>query len=312
MHAVLKGVLVICGFFIYLAIGAAIFTAIERPAEEDRARVANERKNEIVANLTSYFNLNDSAVNVTALQTFLDQYYEAESKYQAARHENWFYGPAIFFCVTVVTTIGYGNISPSTPRGQTFCVLYALAGIPFTAYMLAMIGGYYGKIYNYLENHVTSRLEQKHRSERRRKIVKWSFVAITCCCNFIFFFSIPAIVFTAVEDWTYRESVYYAFITLSTIGFGDYVPGQGQHNGAARSVYKVAVGFWIIVGLSFLALVIGRMTSVVETVVEGKKSEEESETEGSVEMKGDDDNSIHIHVKTKLTKPDDPEESVDV
>ena len=308
MRTFLKGVLVICGFFIYLAIGAAIFKVIERPAEEDRAKAASKVKNEILANLTNHYDLNSSSV--TTLQTFLDRYYEAESKFRAARQENWFYGPAFFFCVIVVTTIGYGNISPSTAGGLTFCVLYALAGIPFTAYMLGMIGGYYGKIYKNLENRVTSHLEKKDHSERRRKIVKWSFIGITCSCNFIFFFiiDIPAIVFTAVETWTYRESVYYAFITLSTIGFGDYVPGQDV-NGTARSVYKVAVGFWIIVGLSFLALVIERMTSAVETVVEGEKSEkEEEENEGgeSVQMNGDDDNSV----KKKLAKPE--EESVDV
>lgn len=28
------------------------------------------------------------------------------------------------------------------------------------------------------------------------------------------------------EGWTYEVSVYYAYVTLSTIGFGDYVTGE--------------------------------------------------------------------------------------
>ena len=36
---------------------------------------------------------------------------------------------------------------------------------------------------------------------------------------------LPSIAFMYMEDWTYDESLYYTFITLSTIGFGDYIGG---------------------------------------------------------------------------------------
>lgn len=49
----------------------------------------------------------------------------------------------------------------------------------------------------------------------------------------LFFFSgsllflvIPPLLFSYVEGWTFGESFYFAFITLSTIGFGDYVVGE--------------------------------------------------------------------------------------
>jgi len=32
-------------------------------------------------------------------------------------------------------------------------------------------------------------------------------------------------VFQQLEEWTFAEGVYYAFITLTTIGFGDYEAG---------------------------------------------------------------------------------------
>ncbi len=35
----------------------------------------------------------------------------------------------------------------------------------------------------------------------------------------------PAAAFSAVEDWTYADSLYFSFISLTTIGFGDIVPG---------------------------------------------------------------------------------------
>ena len=41
------------------------------------------------------------------------------------------------------------------------------------------------------------------------------------------FLLLPSVLFYYVEtDWTYLDSVYYAFISLATIGFGDLVNGE--------------------------------------------------------------------------------------
>lgn len=36
----------------------------------------------------------------------------------------------------------------------------------------------------------------------------------------------PACLFVLFEGWDYALAVYYAFVTLTTIGFGDYVAGN--------------------------------------------------------------------------------------
>lgn len=44
--------------------------------------------------------------------------------------------------------------------------------------------------------------------------------------GFVIFLFLPTGVFMHFEGWTFVESFYYAFVTLSTIGFGDFVAGN--------------------------------------------------------------------------------------
>ena len=54
---------------------------------------------------------------------------------------------------------------------------------------------------------------------------------ITCTAIFIVWgvlvhLVIPPFVFMVTEEWDYIEGLYYSFITISTIGFGDFVAGE--------------------------------------------------------------------------------------
>lgn len=44
--------------------------------------------------------------------------------------------------------------------------------------------------------------------------------------GFLFFIFLPACLFVLFEGWDYVAAVYYAFVTLTTIGFGDLVAGN--------------------------------------------------------------------------------------
>ena len=53
---------------------------------------------------------------------------------------SWDFVQSVFFTTTILTTIGYGNISPVTFPGRLFCIIFAIIGIPFTLSVLADLG----------------------------------------------------------------------------------------------------------------------------------------------------------------------------
>lgn len=62
-----------------------------------------------------------------------------------------------------------------------------------------------------------------------------------------------AAVFSSYEGWTYFDSFYYCFITLTTIGFGDYVALQNDHALQNKPGYMALSVVFILFGLAVVA-----------------------------------------------------------
>ncbi|XP_017092645.2 uncharacterized protein [Drosophila bipectinata] len=53
---------------------------------------------------------------------------------------SWNFVNCFIFCWTVITTIGYGHITPKTPLGRSLTIIYAIIGIPVFLIVLADLG----------------------------------------------------------------------------------------------------------------------------------------------------------------------------
>ncbi len=148
---------------------------------------------------------------------------------------SWTFGQSFFFSSTVVTTIGYGHQSPLSSEGKVFCIFYAVLGIPMTLLLLTAVVERALVPVNALLQFMLRRLV----SPRCQPV--YVHVAHFCAVVLLvvsLFFLLPAGVFAALEPkWGFLDSLYYCFISLTTIGLGDFIPGDspGQE---WRPLYK--------------------------------------------------------------------------
>ncbi|CAF1068911.1 unnamed protein product [Didymodactylos carnosus] len=114
--------------FSYLLVGAAIFDALESNHEDKLRKQYQEEE---------LFMLGQFNITV-------EEYLELEDvviKYQPHKAgAQWKFAGAFYFSLTVITTIGYGHSCPTTISGKSFCMLYAIIGIPLCLVMFQSVG----------------------------------------------------------------------------------------------------------------------------------------------------------------------------
>lgn len=237
-----KGPFLTACIIFYLSIGAAIFQILEEPnwiSAKDKYLL--QKKNI----LKKY-----DCLTKEALDDILEIVAEAAGQGVAITGDNhrstWDWGNSVIFAATIVTTIGYGNVAPKTERGRVFCILYGLCGIPLCLVWISQLGSFFGDRARRLSQVLI------------RKGISVTKVQFTCTACFLLWglivhLVIPPFVFMSLEEWTYLEGLYFSFITLTTVGFGDYVAGVNPNIQYPR-LYRVFAEVWIYMGLAWLSL----------------------------------------------------------
>ena len=131
-----------------------------------------------------------------------------------------------------VQYLGYGNLAPTNMFGRILMIFYGLIGIPMNGILLTQLGEFFGHVF--VKAHQKYKSYKNGHSDYARKLTTFETGKVGLAAQifahlmpgFVMFIFFPAFLFSYYEGWTYDEAVYYAFVTLTTIGFGDYVAGQ--------------------------------------------------------------------------------------
>ncbi|XP_063804622.1 potassium channel subfamily K member 10 isoform X2 [Pseudophryne corroboree] len=271
LHSVMKWKTVLAIFVVvvvYLVSGGLVFRALEQPFE-------SSQKSTIAQEKADFLQIH-SCVTQQELDALIKKAIDADNagvnpigNYSNNNSSHWDLGSAFFFAGTVITTIGYGNIAPSTEGGKIFCILYAIFGIPLFGFLLAGIGDQLGTIFGKSIARVEKVFRKKQVSQTKIRVISTILFIVAGCLVFV---TIPAVIFKQIEGWSELESIYFVVVTLTTVGFGDYVAG-GNTKIMYREWYKPLVWFWILVGLAYFAAVLSMIGDWLRVISKRTKEE---------------------------------------
>ncbi|PAA71997.1 hypothetical protein BOX15_Mlig032347g1 [Macrostomum lignano] len=263
--------------------------------------MAQNGKNAVAAKASIFTEISDFAKDIYTLS--MDPRLNCSTLGQGDNIPYWNFANAAYFCVTVITTIGYGHIAPGTSWGQIVCMIYAILGIPLMLLFLTKIGEPTAMLFKAFYLNICcckcfikrkcpeEKAVEESIREQQRQQSSWTTadesgkmppakvkdlvvveeddeeddeeedivnipISVTILL-LILYILLGAAVFRIWEKWTLIEGTYFSFITLSTIGFGDYVPGKDGPFNSMTVITELLVGaLYCFFGLTVLSMCI--------------------------------------------------------
>jgi hypothetical protein len=141
-----------------------------------------------------------------------------------------------------------------------FLIVYATIGIPLTGLMLTAFGD---RLKHVLRSCVISFEKKVLKRSQPRNIQRKSLVAVfvaTIVC-----LSIMSAISGKIKKWDFSLAFYVWFVTLTTIGFGDYIPdGSGTTDPVRMALEAVYMTMAIILSLTLVACILHALSDWVK------------------------------------------------
>ncbi|GFN75376.1 potassium channel subfamily k member 9 [Plakobranchus ocellatus] len=248
----------------YLLFGATLFLLVETyvAAEKINTSVVEihlERQNLLdklekippinVTNISCTLNRNAIQIEIQNYEDFL---FGMMKKIGKASQKHWTYDSSLLFAASLITTVGYGHIYPATNFGRLLTIAYSCVGIPLFLVCIAILGTIMARGFKAAAVHLFG-------SSVTESGVAYIPLKVSASVMIIYLL-IGAFLFQQGGKWGFFESFYFCFITLSTIGLGDYVYGEKNGGKDANFVFNV---FYILFGLSVLSMCFNLMQEQV-------------------------------------------------
>lgn len=152
----------------------------------------------------------------------------------------------LYYCTVLYFTIGLGDIVAKSDLGRAVVLILLLVGTLLMALIVTNIRlvvmltlgptifwhqvekGRKRKVQKYKREGKTvdfdTSFEKMRHIQKRAKVRQLNFNLFVTVMVFCVFWLVGALVFYLVEDWRYFDGVYYCFLCLLTIGYGDFAP----------------------------------------------------------------------------------------
>ncbi|KRY19440.1 TWiK family of potassium channels protein 7 [Trichinella patagoniensis] len=237
---------VVC--MVYAILGALVFYYIEAQNE----RFVKSDKIQRIVDSTPSKRLHD--LKVVLCEAFETDFvtvdmidYSSSGDANEISNSVWTIQSSVFFAITTMVTIGYGNVVPMTAEGRLLCIMFALFGCPLAIITIGNLGKFLSETVVFLYNKIQrgkmllmkniairfpllkglnnyDNFETTSLTYEDIVVDDTGISAFFVLSIFVFYNAAGALLFTSMERWSFMDSLYFCFISISTVGFGDFVP----------------------------------------------------------------------------------------
>ncbi|AJR60089.1 Tok1p [Saccharomyces cerevisiae YJM195] len=167
------------------------------------------------------------------------------------------YGNALYFCTVSLLTVGLGDILPKSVGAKIMVLIFSLSGVVLMGLIVFMtrsiIQKSSGPIFFFHRVEKGRSKSWKHYMDSSKSLSEreafdlmkcirqtasrkqhWFSLSVTIAI-FMAFWLLGALVFKFAENWSYFNCIYFCFLCLLTIGYGDYAP----RTGAGRAFFVI-------------------------------------------------------------------------
>uniref|UniRef100_A0A0K0EDX4 Potassium channel domain-containing protein n=1 Tax=Strongyloides stercoralis TaxID=6248 RepID=A0A0K0EDX4_STRER len=185
----------------------------------------------------------------------------------------WYFSSAIFYAITLFTSIGYGTIACQTVTGKVVTIFYAAIGIPLMLVVLGDIGdvllSWFIFIYNWcyhkfrkIWNLFMIKINFDKYLIKNDDEQEFPFIGSVIIIIFYMLF-ISLVIFLAdfsdnQQGLSFGDAFYFTFISMTTIGLGDVYPNN-------KSIeFNPIIPLLFLFGLALLSVVNSTMYSKIQ------------------------------------------------
>jgi potassium channel subfamily K protein 16 len=230
--------------FCWLIVSAGLLTELEHGAERERTADFCKQLNHITVSentlgQVAFIQMQESLVGQGLCNSPACFWNEDLQLYQVDESSLvWDFWGALFFAFTSVTTIGYGNFTPMTDGGKLFTIVMSLVGFVLYSFASAPLSEL---LFDFIKTQEAKLLVKcgrfRMRSTKEGKSTAVTAV-ISAAVTFIWLL-VMAGSYSVVEGWEFSDSLYFSFISGTTIGFGDFSPMSGRDH--ALSYFAILI-----------------------------------------------------------------------
>lgn len=151
--------------------------------------------------------------------------------------ESWSVSDSLYFSIVTLTTVGYGDLHPTTYAGRIYCAIYIIIGVAMITVALGIVGEYVMDKLDGDEEAYRNFDPKKFWAGARCKLLfSFASISLVVVVGVVFFIFAPPGSFKLLAsnstsgspygNENFADALYFVVVTIGTVGYGDVTPGK--------------------------------------------------------------------------------------